>query len=469
MLRNNGKIMSSLLMALDVVLSTAICLALLNEPEISGLADPLGQAGPSMLFVTLTACLVWPFAFQQLDVYSSVRTLGFWEVSRRLLVSGCVVSTILGAVAFATEVPLKRGFPFVTAATQGVALALTRFVFYSMLRAVRRLGRNTRNVLIVGSGARAAQLKRSIDANPSWGLKVAGFVDDVDSAIDPSLFSAKLFGIEEMPELLSQMVIDRVLVAVPRSMLGDIVPVLSACSSTGVPLTLLTDLFGDYLPTPQISRFGHRPSLEFAAVHHNYLMLGVKRAIDVVGSSAALVASAPVIGLAALAIWMEDGGPIFFTQERSGLYGRRFPMSKLRTMCVEAEGRKADLLGLNEMDGPVFKVKLDPRVTKVGAFLRRYSLDELPQFWNVLSGDMSLVGPRPPMPSEVMQYEISERRRLSMRPGITCIWQVGGRNEVGFQEWVRLDLEYIDSWSLALDIKILARTIPAVVFARGAS
>jgi lipopolysaccharide/colanic/teichoic acid biosynthesis glycosyltransferase len=181
------------------------------------------------------------------------------------------------------------------------------------------------------------------------------------------------------------------------------------------------------------------------------------------------VVTAPIIGLSALAIWMEDRGPVLFTQERCGLYGRPFWMVKLRTMCVEAERRKADLIGLNEMDGPVFKVKLDPRVTKVGAFLRRYSLDELPQFWNVMSGDMSLVGPRPPMPSEVALYEISERRRLSMRPGITCSWQVGGRNEVGFQEWVKLDLEYIDSWSLALDVKILARTIPAVVFARGAS
>ncbi|MGY8739036.1 MAG: sugar transferase, partial [bacterium] len=151
------------------------------------------------------------------------------------------------------------------------------------------------------------------------------------------------------------------------------------------------------------------------------------------------------------------------------LYGRRFSMMKLRTMCVNAEERKADLIELNEMDGPVFKLKLDPRITKVGAFLRRYSLDELPQFWNVACGEMSLVGPRPSVPEEVVHYEISERRRLSMRPGITCIWQVGGRNEIGFSEWVKLDLQYIDSWSLGLDVKILAQTLPAVVMARGAS
>ena len=197
--------------------------------------------------------------------------------------------------------------------------------------------------------------------------------------------------------------------------------------------------------------------------------MGVKRLVDMIGAGTALVASAPLIGLAALAIWLEDGGPIFFKQTRCGLYGRRFSMIKLRTMCVNAEERKSDLIKLNEMDGPVFKLKLDPRITKVGAFLRRYSLDELPQFWNVVYGQMSLVGPRPPVPEEVVDYEISERRRLSMRPGITCIWQVGGRNEIGFSEWVKLDLQYIDSWSLALDIKILAQTLPAVVMARGAS
>ncbi|HPG27628.1 MAG TPA: sugar transferase, partial [Myxococcota bacterium] len=398
-----------------------------------------------------------------------VRTLGFWDVTRRLLVAGCIVATILGAVAFALDVPLSREFPFVCAALQGLALSITRFAIYGVLRVARRSGRNTRNVLIVGTGSRAAQVKRSIDSNPQWGLCILGFLDDVDTPVDPSLFNAKLFGIGQMGELLRDQVVDKVLVAVPRSMLGRLEPVLSACSSTGVPLTMTTDLFGDYMPTPWIGNFGARPTLEFAMVHHNSFMLGVKRTVDVLGASLALMVSAPIVALAAIAIKLEDGGPVFFRQTRCGLYGRRFSMVKLRTMCPDAEARKADLVQLNEMDGPVFKVKLDPRITRVGAFLRRYSLDELPQFWNVLRGEMSLVGPRPPVPEEVIHYEISERRRLSMRPGITCIWQVGGRNEIGFQEWVRLDLEYIDSWSLALDAKILAQTVPAVLLARGAS
>jgi len=468
MLRNHGTITASMLMTLDVIVSSAIFFALLNVPGISGLPDPFQQNGEAMLIVALTGCLIWPFTFQQFDVYESARTLGFWDVARRLLVSGVVTSVVLGAAAFATDVTLSRTFPFVCAAAQGLALAATRFLLYGILRTARRFGRNTRNVLIVGTGTRAAQVKANIDAHPSWGLRVLGFVDDLDTPVDPSLYNAKLFRIEQMSTLLGELVVDRVVVACPRSMLGSIAPVLSACSSAGVPLTLLPDLFGDFLPTPYIGRFGARPSLEFAAVHHNTILLGVKRAIDVIGATAALAASAPIIALAAWAIWREDGQPVFFKQTRCGLYGRRFKMIKLRTMCVDAEARKADLLALNEMDGPVFKVRHDPRVTRVGAFLRRYSLDELPQFWNVLMGDMSLVGPRPPVPEEVVHYEISDRRRLSMRPGITCIWQVSGRSEIGFQEWVKLDLQYIDSWSLVLDARILARTVPAVVLARGA-
>ncbi len=468
MLRNRGTVTSSLLMALDISLSASICIALLHWPAVSGLADPFVQGGTSMVVVALIGCLAWPFTFQQLDIYSSIRTVGLWEGARRLIIAGFVAGTVLGAAAFATDVPLNRSFPFVCAAVQAVAIAGTRFVIYGLLRIARQLGRNTRNILVVGSGARAAQVLRNIEAHPGWGLRVLGFVDDVDSPVDPSLFAAKLYRIEQMSSLVADLVVDRVVVACPRSMLGSIAPVLSACSSAGVPLTLQPDLFGDYLPTPQIGRFCERPSLDFAAMHHNPFLLGIKRSSDILLGSVALVLSLPILAIAAVAIWLEDRGPVFFLQKRCGLYGRRFTMIKLRTMEVGAEGRKTELIEMNEMDGPVFKLKLDPRITKVGAFLRRFSLDELPQFWNVLSGEMSLVGPRPPVPEEVSHYEISQRRRLSMRPGITCTWQVSGRNEIGFQEWVKLDLEYIDTWSLGLDLRILTATLPAVFSGRGA-
>jgi exopolysaccharide biosynthesis polyprenyl glycosylphosphotransferase len=273
-----------------------------------------------------------------------------------------------------------------------------------------------------------------------------------------------------MPEILRDRVIDEVVVACPRSMLGSIVTVVDTCAAAGVPITLLSDIFGDYLPSPQVKRFGSLPALNFAPVHHSRIMLGVKRCIDVVGACAGLLVAAPIIAASVLAIKLTSPGPVFFSQDRCGLNGRRFKMVKLRTMREGADELKASLAGLNEMEGGrAFKIRDDPRVTPVGRLLRRYSLDELPQFVDVLRGNMSLVGPRPSVPFEVDEYQTFERRRLSMRPGLTCIWQVSGRNNIGFEDWVRLDLEYIDTWSLTNDFKILFQTIPAVLRGTGAS
>jgi exopolysaccharide biosynthesis polyprenyl glycosylphosphotransferase len=197
-------------------------------------------------------------------------------------------------------------------------------------------------------------------------------------------------------------------------------------------------------------------------------MLAAKRVIDVVGASLGLLFTAPVLAVAAIAIRLNDGGPVIFRQQRCGLHGRRFTMLKLRTMVPDAEDRKVELAALNECKGPIFKLRTDPRITRVGRVLRKLSIDELPQLWNVLRGDMSLVGPRPPVPQEVAQYEMFERRRLSMRPGITCTWQVSGRSNIGFDRWVQLDVKYIDSWSLGLDLMILLKTIPAVIRGDGA-
>ena len=250
-------------------------------------------------------------------------------------------------------------------------------------------------------------------------------------------------------------------------MLSSLRPLVAVCAEAGVPVTLLSDLFGDDLPPPEVSQLGGLSALNFAPVHHNELKLGIKRLIDVVGASVLLIATGPIIGVAALLIRLTSPGSVLFRQQRCGLHGRRFMLVKLRTMYVDAEERKRDLLDANEMDGPVFKIREDPRITSVGRFLRRLSIDEFPQFWNVLIGDMTLVGPRPPLPDEVEQYTTFERRRISMRPGITCLWQVNGRNEIGFDEWVKLDLQYIDTWSLRRDLEILLRTVAVVLRGTG--
>jgi len=208
--------------------------------------------------------------------------------------------------------------------------------------------------------------------------------------------------------------------------------------------------------------------LTVSATPRQPVALLVKRVTDLFGSAAAIVILSPVFIIAAILIKTTSRGPVFFAQSRVGLNGRTFKLYKFRSMFRDAEEHRAALANRNEMSGPVFKIKNDPRITVVGKWMRRFSIDELPQFWNVLAGDMSLVGPRPPIPEEVKKYERWQRRRLSMKPGITCLWQVSGRNAIDFENWMRLDLTYIDTWSLRLDVQILLRTVPVVLTARGA-
>jgi exopolysaccharide biosynthesis polyprenyl glycosylphosphotransferase len=210
------------------------------------------------------------------------------------------------------------------------------------------------------------------------------------------------------------------------------------------------------------------PMLTVSATPRQPVALLLKRLTDLAGAACALVVLSPVYVVAAVLVKATSPGPILFTQQRVGLNGRTFRLYKFRSMYKDAEARRSALADRNEMTGPVFKIKDDPRVTPVGKWMRRFSIDEIPQFWNVLAGDMSLVGPRPPIPSEVKQYERWQRRRLSMKPGITCLWQVSGRNAIDFDNWMKLDLAYIDTWSLRLDVQILLRTVPVVLTARGA-
>jgi exopolysaccharide biosynthesis polyprenyl glycosylphosphotransferase len=210
------------------------------------------------------------------------------------------------------------------------------------------------------------------------------------------------------------------------------------------------------------------PLLSFTTTPSNPAQLVVKRILDLSLSLFLFLLTLPIQLLAVIAIRLTSSGPVFFRQTRCGLNGRHFTLLKLRTMDAGAEQRLSEISHLNEMTGPVFKVSKDPRLTMVGRLLRRLSIDELPQLWNVIRGDMSLVGPRPPLPEEVSQYQPWQRRRLSMSPGITCLWQVSGRNEVDFDRWMALDLKYIDTWSPMLDLKILLKTVPAVLSGRGA-
>jgi exopolysaccharide biosynthesis polyprenyl glycosylphosphotransferase len=469
MLRSQAGRLNSLIHLLDLLLSAAVFIGVVALPGmlIAGLdADPFPVR---LLALGLLASLTWPLLLEFSAAYESQRREPLWMPFARMAGMAAVASLVYGVAELALAAPVSHAFALVCSLAQFGALAAWRFLVFATLRTLRRRGHNYRNVLLVGSGPRALQARRTIESNPQWGLRILGFLEDSGTPVDPQLASEKVYKFADLPGLIQSEVVDEVVLACPRSILPLTEHVVALCAQVGVPVTLVSDLFGDYLPSPRSTRFGSLPALSFATVHHSPVKLLVKRGFDVVVSGTMLVLALPVLTLAAVAIKLTSPGPVLFRQVRCGLHGRRFAMLKLRTMYEDAEQRQAELAHLNECSGPVFKIRNDPRVTPVGRLLRRYSIDELPQLWNVLSGDMSLVGPRPPIPGEVDQYHPSQRRRLSMRPGLTCLWQVQGRNEIGFEDWVKLDLEYIDGWSLGTDLRILARTLPAVLRGTGAS
>jgi exopolysaccharide biosynthesis polyprenyl glycosylphosphotransferase len=466
-LRAHAKFFQNLQLVADVLVSALVFGAVISLPELRS-GDRWMEAGVFALLVPgLVASLIWPLALDYLGLYESKRRQDPGEVLRRFALAGVIATVGIAAAVVVSGTPVRPIFSVVVGTGQFATLASIHIMVLIALRAARRRGHNFRNVLIVGSGARARHVLQAVQRHSEWGLRVVGFMDEDDTPHDARIPADKIFKLPELPNVLRDNVIDEVIVACPRSLLGSIGPVVAVCAAAGVPLTLLSDLFGDYLPPPQVTSFGTLAALSFAPVHHNSAMLVIKRGIDVVGAALLLTVSAPVLALAAIAIKATSPGPILFRQVRCGRNGRHFEMVKLRTMQNDAEARKAELMELNEMDGPVFKIRQDPRVTRVGSVLRRFSIDEIPQFWNVLRGEMSLVGPRPPVPVEVAEYGTFDRRRLSMRPGITCLWQVSGRNAIGFDSWVKLDLEYIDSWSLVNDFKIMLRTIPAALKGTG--
>lgn len=324
-------------------------------------------------------------------------------------------------------------------------------------------------VLIVGTGERAKAVADLILSSPELDASIDGFLD----------FSRKgLWRYRDIPllghpvlltGLAGRAQIDAVVLAVEPDEMPQTAAVLAAAERLGVTVSLMPDLYNTSIARAVPSSLNGTPTVAYRRVPESVAALGLKHLADKIGAIVGLVLAAPIMISAAIAIKLETPGPVFFKQTRSGANGRPFPLYKFRTMTADAERHKDSLRNLNEMSGPVFKIKQDPRVTQVGRLLRKYSIDEIPQFINVLRGEMSLVGPRPPLPSEVAKYEPWQRRKLSVKPGLTCIWQVSGRNQIDFEDWMRLDLEYIDNWSLWLDARILAKTIPTVLRGDGAS
>ena len=333
---------------------------------------------------------------------------------------------------------------------------------------LRRARTDPVRILIVSSGASALEFASLVSERHRVGTRLVGLLTEKAPEVEWLQGVPVLGSIHQAEWVLSHQAIDEVLIAVPETNLSRVEPLLQFCQQQGITARLACDFLPRGNAKPYLEQLEGVPLLTFATTPKNADLLAMKRMTDIVFGSALLIFSLPVFILATLAIKLTSKGPIFYRQIRCGLDGRPFTFLKFRSMVEGADEMRKDIAHLNEAEGPIFKILADPRVTRVGRFLRRTSIDELPQLLNVLRGEMSLVGPRPPLPSEVERYNGWHRRRLSMKPGLTCLWQVSGRSALSFEKWVELDLRYIDHWSPWLDFKIMLRTVPAVASWKGA-
>ncbi len=407
-----------------------------------------------------------------MGIYHSLRLRKLRQVAWTIVKSMLLTFFVMSAVLYAFKIEhISRLLMVYLFGLTTVLLLMEKIGIIFFFRHLRRNGFNFRNVIVVGTGRRAQKFMMYLDQERELGLNIIGLIDEDPARIGQTIRGHKVLGtLEQMPEILRQYVVDFAVFIVPRNSLSKIEPAINQCETVGVTTSVAVDLFNFQIRHHQENEtMCGIPMITYESTSVDLAASIIKRAVDILVSAAALLFILPLYLAVAVLIKMTSPGPVHFVQERCGLNGRKFKLYKFRTMCIDAEERLKSLMAYNEMQGPAFKMKDDPRVTPLGKFLRKFSIDELPQLWNVFFGDMSLVGPRPPLPKEVAQYDLWQQRRLSIRPGITCSWQAGGRNKISsFDQWVRMDLDYIDNWSLLLDLKILFKTIPAVLSANGA-
>src|SRR5438309_2273048 len=418
--------------------------------------------------------IIWSVLLFSYHSYHSHRTVPLRKEVLTVFRVVSVGNVLLATLAYLLPLrQLSRAWFILFAVLSALLLVLEKIALRVGARYVRAKGLNYRTVLIVGTGRRAIDVAHVIEDHNYWGYKILGFVSD-GHRLPNGWARYRVYGsVPELRTLLERFefpeIVDEIVFAVTRKKLDEMKQLFILCEELGIRARVAMNFFQNRVARIEIEELEGIPFLTFTTTPSNETQLALKRLLDIAVSLLILGLALPVIVLAAVAIKLSSPGSVLFKQERIGLNGRIFMLYKFRTMIENADQRRGEVSHLNEMSGPVFKSKSDPRVTTVGRILRKFSLDELPQLWNVLRGDMSLVGPRPPVPEEVRSYHRWHRRRLSMKPGLTCLWQISGRNNIDFDRWMKLDLQYIDNWSPSLDLKILLRTIPAVLSGRGAS
>lgn len=411
---------------------------------------------------------VWLFLLLYYRCYQSIRVKSLPHTLVPVLKATFLGGFILMATFFIFKLEhISRALIIIFLVMDFAVLASIRVFLYFFFHFVRKKGYNYRSILIVGSGKRAEAFSNILSQHKEWGLRIIGFIDYNEICQSKIKCSRFIGNLSQLPDILTSNQVDEVIFVVPRSGLDRIEKYVLLCEEIGIKASISADFYQHKIAKGSYEEIHGWPLLAFTPYPRIEEWFVLKRAFDITFASILLLFCAPILAAVIAAIKLGSPGPVFFSQKRAGLNGRHFNLLKFRTMVSDADNMKASIEHLNEMTGPVFKTKNDPRITGIGRLLRKYSLDELPQLINVLKGDMSLVGPRPPIPAEVEKYDMWQRRRLSVRPGLTCVWQVSGRNNIGFEQWMKLDLEYIDNWSLKQDFKIILKTIPAVLRGTG--
>ncbi len=413
---------------------------------------------------------IWTFLLVTREAYTSRRTVALameaWQVVQ---VVGIGTLTLAASGWLLRLDFVSRPFLLLFGAINLAFLLTEKLLLRLSARHIRGRGLNYRTLLIVGINPRSEEVARIIEEHPHWGLSLLGFVAPNGSFPETVNGLPVLGRADDLPGILQRLVVDEVIFVLSRRQLDEFEESFLLCSELGIRARVAL-YFPHMKARVVLEELEGIPLLTFTNTPGALFPLFIKWLADAILSAVLLVVLSPLLLLIGLAVWLTSKGPMLYTQQRCGLNGRRFTLYKFRTMFVGADEHLDEVAHLNEVNGPAFKAKRDPRATPLGRWLRRWSLDELPQLVNVLKGEMSLVGPRPPIPAEVERYERWQRRRLSMKPGITGLWQVSGRAGIdNFDDWIALDLRYIDQWSLWLDFKVLLKTIPAVLFARGAA
>lgn len=474
MFRHQTRKLKILFALADALLTLAAFTLAYDVREVAHLRHTFFLKPDVYALLLVFSLITWAAVGYRLDVYGKLEAARVRIVLADAVRQAAICGLALVVLVYAARTDTSRLFLGLCVATNCVFLMIFRIAARNFIAHVSRKLGAERNIFIVGLGGAAIAHARGLEKWEGHGARILGFVAP-PGAQSPSdrieLERAyRVFPLDELRGLLaSHFVIDEIHFAVDSAVLPALDPVFRLCKEEGVCCRILVDFFPQENAYMDLEQMDGTPLLTFSGAPANEILLWAKRGIDIVLALICLIVLSPLLLLAAILIKTTSRGPVIFRQTRCGLNGRKFTLYKFRSMVQDAEARLHQVAHLNERDEVVMKIRNDPRLTPVGKWLRRFSIDELPQLFNVLKGDMSLVGPRPAIPTEVAQYQRWQRRRLRMRPGLTCLWALRGRDKVDFESWMRLDLQYIDSWSLGLDARIILLTIPQVLSGRGAS